>query len=170
MRRGTDHVERPYQRPVPGPREVRTPHHPGGGGGDAAGARVHTHAKGTRGLPEGQLDRARGTHRPRGMTYKRARIRDTRTGRPATRSGGHAGRDGGIGRDTTPGTGPSPPHRPRVPRTHGWGTASAKAVVAHCAPFPTPRLGNLRASPRGSHWRQANSTGPAAPAPRATTH
>ena len=29
--RGTDHVERPYQRPVPGPREVRTPHHPGGG-------------------------------------------------------------------------------------------------------------------------------------------
>ena len=30
-RRGTDHVERPYQRPVPGPREVRTPHHPGGG-------------------------------------------------------------------------------------------------------------------------------------------
>ena len=24
-------MERPYQRPVPGPREVRTPHHPGGG-------------------------------------------------------------------------------------------------------------------------------------------
>ena len=35
---------------------------------------------------------------------------------------------------------------------------------------PTPRLGNLRASPRGSHWRQASSTGPAAPAPRATRH
>ena len=35
---------------------------------------------------------------------------------------------------------------------------------------PTPRLGSLRASPRGSHWRQASSTGPAAPAPRATTH
>ena len=34
---------------------------------------------------------------------------------------------------------------------------------------PTPRLGSLRASPRGSHWRQASSTGPAAPAPRATT-
>ena len=28
---GTDHVERPYQRPVPGPREVRTPHTQGGG-------------------------------------------------------------------------------------------------------------------------------------------
>ena len=35
---------------------------------------------------------------------------------------------------------------------------------------PTPRLGSLRASSRGSHWRQASSTGPAAPAPRATTH
>ena len=35
---------------------------------------------------------------------------------------------------------------------------------------PTPRIGSLRASPRGSHWRQASSTGPAAPAPRATTH
>ena len=126
-------MERPYQRPVPGPREVRTPHHPGGGGADAAGARAHTHAKGTRGLPEGQPDRACGTHRPRGMAYQRARVRDTRTGRPATRSAGHAGREGGNGRDTTPGTGPSPPNRPRAPRTHGWGTAPAKAVVAHCA-------------------------------------
>ena len=36
--------------------------HPGGGGADAAGARAHTHAKGTRGLPEGQPDGARGTH------------------------------------------------------------------------------------------------------------
>ena len=35
---------------------------------------------------------------------------------------------------------------------------------------PTPRLGSLRASPRGAHWRQASSTGPAAPAPRSTTH
>ena len=35
---------------------------------------------------------------------------------------------------------------------------------------PTPRLGSHRASPRGCHWRQASSTGPAAPAPRATTH
>ena len=96
-RRGTDHVERPYQRPVAGPREVRTLHHPGRGGADAAGARAHTHAKGMRGLPEGQPDRARGTHRPHGMAYQRARVRDTRTGRPATRSAGHAGREGGNG-------------------------------------------------------------------------
>ena len=106
---------------------------PGGGGADAAGARAHTHAKGTRGLPEGQPDRARRTHRPRGMAYQRASVRDTRTGRPATSSTGHAGREGGNGRDTTPGTGPSPPYRPRAPRTHRRGTAPAKKVVAHCA-------------------------------------
>ena len=104
-----------------------------GGGADAAGARAHTHTKGTWGLPEGQPDGARGTHRPRGMAYQRARVRDPRTGRPATRSAGHAGREGGNGRDTTPGTGPNPPNRPRAPRTHGRGTAAAKAVVAHCA-------------------------------------
>ena len=106
---------------------------PRGGGAGAAGARAHTHAKGTRGLPEGQPDRTRGTHRPRGMAYQRARVRDTRTGRPATRSAGYAGRDGGNGTDTTPGTGPSPPNRPRAPRTHGRGTAPTKAAVAHCA-------------------------------------
>ena len=144
-RRGTDHVERPYQRPVPGPCEVRTPHHPGGGGADAAGAQAHTHAEGTRGLPEGQPDRARGTHRPRGMAYPRPRVRDTRTGRPATRSAGHAEREGGNGRDTTPGTGPSPHNRPRAPRTHGRGTATAKAVVAHCA-TPQP-LGKAASVP-----------------------
>ena len=105
----------------------------GGGGADAAGARAHTHAKGTRGLPEGQPDRARGTHRPRGVAYQRARVKDTRTGRPATRSAGHAGRKGGNGRDTRPGTGPRPPNRPRALRTQGRGTAPAKAVVAHCA-------------------------------------
>ena len=119
--RGTDHVERPYQRPVPGPREVRTPHHPGKGGADAAGARAHTHERDTRGLQEGQPDRARGTHRPRGMAYQRARVRDTRTGRPATRSAEHAGRGGGNERDTTPDTSPNPPNWPRVPRTHRWG-------------------------------------------------
>ena len=37
-RRNTDHVERPYQRPVPGPREVRTPHHPAGGGSGRRGS------------------------------------------------------------------------------------------------------------------------------------
>ena len=124
---------RPYQRPVPGPREVHMPHHPGDGGADTARARAHTHERDTRGLPEGQPDRARGTHRPRTMAYQRARVRDTRTGRPATRSAEHAGRGRGKERDTTPGTGPNPPNRPRAPRTHRRGTAPAKAVVAHSA-------------------------------------
>ena len=71
-RRGTDRVERPYQRPAPGPRELRAPHQPGdggGGGADAAGARAHTHIKDTRGIPEGQPDRTRRTHRPHGKAY-----------------------------------------------------------------------------------------------------
>ena len=109
-----------------------------GGEADTARARAHTHTKGTRGLPQGQPDRARGTHRPPGMAYQRARIRDTRPGRPATHRPGHAGREGGNGGDTTPGTSPSPPNRPRAPRTHGRGSAPAKAVVAHCA-TPQPQ-------------------------------
>ena len=138
-------MERPYQRPVLGPREVRTPHQPGGGGADAPGAPAHTYAKGTRGLPEGQPDRARRRHRPHGMAYQRARVRDTRTGWPATSSAGHAGREGGNGRDTTPGTGLSPLNRLRAPRTHGRGTTPAKAVVAHCA-TPQP-LGQAATAP-----------------------
>ena len=133
--------------PVPSAGIARGAHAtpPRGGGADAAGAPAHTHAKGTRGLPEGQPDRARGTHTPRGMAYQRARVRDTRTGRPATRSVGHAGWEGGHGRDTTPGTSPSPPNRPRAPRTHGRGSARAKAVVAHCA-TPQP-LGKAASVP-----------------------
>ena len=163
-------MERPYERPVPGPREMRAPHHPAGGGADTARARAHTHERDTRGLPEGLPDRARGMHRPHGMAYQRARVRDTRTGRPATRSAEHAGRGGGNERDTTPGAGLNPPEP---------AASAAHTQTGHCARqgssgaqrhAPTPRLGSLRASPRGSHWRQASSTGPAAPAPRATTH
>ena len=73
-------MERPYQRPVPGPHEMRAPHHPAGGGAETARAQAHTHERDTRGLPEGQTDRARGTHRPHGMAYRRARVRDTRKG------------------------------------------------------------------------------------------
>ena len=101
----------------------------GGGSGHRESASAHTR----KGLPEGQPDRARGTHRPRGMACQRARVRDTWTGRPATRSAEHVGRRGGNERDTTPGTGPNPPNRPRAPRTHRRGTAPAKAVEAHSA-------------------------------------
>ena len=133
-RRGTDHVERPYQRPVPGPREVHTPHLPGGGGGSGCSGSASAHTrKGHAGTTRGQPERARGTHRPRGMVNQRARVRDTRTGRRATRSAGHAGREGGNGTDTSPGTDPSQANQPRAPRAHRRGTPPAKAVVAHCA-------------------------------------
>ena len=163
-------MERPYQRPVLGPREKRAPHHPAGGGsGHRESASAHTrkgHA-GTTGRATGPSAR---THRPHGMAYQRARVRDTRTGQPATRSAEHAGRGGGNERDTTPGAGSNPPEP---------AASAAHTQTGHCARqgssgaqrhAPTPRLGSLRASPRGSHWRQASSTGPAAPAPRATTH
>ena len=67
-------------------------------------------------------------------------------------------------------------YRPESPEP---AASAAHTQTGHCSRqgssgaqrhAPTPRLGSLRASPRGSHWRQASSTGPAAPAPRATTH
>ena len=83
---------------------------------------------------------------------------------------GNAGREGGRRGDTTPGTGPNPPE-PAASAAHtqtGHCTRQGSSGAQRHA--PTPRLGSHRASPRGSHWRQASSTGPAAPVPRATTH
>ena len=80
-------------------------------GADTARARAHTHEKDTRGPPEGQPDRARGTHRPHGMAYQRARIRDTRTGRARhTQRGTRGAGRGGKGRHNTR-------YRPEPPRT-----------------------------------------------------
>ena len=65
---------------------------------------------------------------------------------------------------------PEPPE-PAAGAAHtqaGHGTRQSSSGAQRHA--PTPRLGSLRASPRGFHWRQASSKGPAAPAPRATTH
>ena len=97
---GTGHAEvhgpRGLALPAPSTGTARgaraTPTRGGGGRADAAGERAHTHTKDTWGKPEGQPNGARGTHRPHGMAYWRARIRDTRTGRPATHSAGNAGR------------------------------------------------------------------------------
>ena len=132
--RGTNRLERPYRRPAPEPRVVRAPHRPGGGGGAyAAGARAHTHATDTRRRPEGQPDRARGTHRRHRMAYRQAKGRDTRLGQPATRTrrGARAGRS--PRGDARTGISADAPGQPRVPRTHDQGTAPAKAVVAHSA-------------------------------------
>ena len=166
----------PHGTALPAPRTTTTrgaratPTRGGGKDADAARARAHTHATGTRGIPEGQPHPVRKTHKPHGMAYRRARVRDTLRGRPATRSAGNAGAGRGA-RERR-----KNPHWPQPPklaasaahtRTGHFTHQGSTGTPSHA---PTPRLGNLRASPWGSHWRQASSTGPAVPAPRATTH
>ena len=168
--RGTDHVERPYQCPVPGPREVRTPHHPGGGGGKPRrSASAHTR--------EGH---AGTTRRATGPSLLNAQT--AWNGVPASEGKGHPDgtachtqrgtRGAGRGKRERHNTRyrpepPEPAANAAHTRTEHCTRQGSRGALHHA---PTPRLGSLRASPRGSHWRQASSTGPAAPAPRATTH
>ena len=67
-------------------------------------------------------------------------------------------------------------YRPEAP---GPAASAAHTQTGHCTRQGssgaqrhalTPSLGSLRASPREFHWRQASSTGPAAPALGPTTH
>ena len=169
-RRGTDHVEWPYQRPVPGPREVRTPHHrEGGGSGRRGSASAHTRKGG-----------AGTTRRATGPSTRKAQT--AWNGVPASGGKGHPD---GTARHTQRGTrgagwGKQERHNTRYrPEPPEPAASAAHTRTGHCIRqsssgalrhAPTPRIGSLRASPRGSHWRQASSTGPAAPAPRATTH
>ena len=163
-------MERPYQRPVPGPREVRTPHHPGGGGGGRRGsASAHTHKghAGTTRRATGPSSRNAKTAW-NGLSVSEGKGHPDRTARHTQRGTGGAGRGKRERHNTR--YRPEPPepaasaaHTPMGHRTR-QGSSGAQR------PAPTPRLGSLRASPRGSHWRQASSTGPAALAPRATTH
>ena len=103
-------------------------------------------------------------------------------GVPASEGKGHPD---GMARHTQRGTrgagrGKRERHNTRYrPETPAPAASAAHTQTGHCTRqgssgaqrhAPTPRLGSLRASPRGSHWQQASSTGPAAPAPRATTH
>ena len=142
----------------------------GGGGADTAGVRAHTHAKGTRGLPEGQPDRARGTHRPRGMAYQRARVRDSPDGMARHKQRGTRGAGRGKRERHNTRYRPEPP-KPAATAAHTrTGHCTRQGSSGALRHAPAPRLGSLRASQRGSHWQQASSTGPAAPAPRATTH
>ena len=104
------------------------------------------------------------------MAYQRARIRDTQTRRPATHSAGNAGREGENGEDTTAGTGPNPPERAASASHTRPGHCTREVSNGALRHRPAPQLGSLRASPQGSHWRQASSTGPAVPAARTTTH
>ena len=163
-------MERPYQRPVRGPREVRTPHHPGGGGSGRRGsssAHIHKWHVGT-------------TRRATGPSSRNAQT--AWNGVPASEDKGHPD---GTARHTQRGTrraerGKGGRHNTRYrPEPSEPAASAAHTGTGHCTRrgssgalrhAPTPRLGSLRASPRGSHWRQASSTSPAAPAPRATKH
>ena len=161
-------MERPYQRPEPGPREVRTPHHREGGSGRRGSASAHTR-KGHAGT----------TRRATGPSTRNAHT--AWNGVPASEGKGHPDRTARHTQRGTHGAGWGKRERhntryrpePREPtasaahtRTGQCTRPGSSGALRHA---PTPRLGSLRTSPRGSHWRQASSTGPA-PAPRATTH
>ena len=165
-------MERPYQRPAPGPREVRAPHQPGeGDGGQTPRERERTHTQRTRGENQkgNRTEPAERTDRMEEFTSEQG-LGTPQTGRFATHSTGNAGRAGGNGEDTTEGSGPYPPG-PAASAAHTrQGHCSRQGSSGALRHAPAPRLGILRPSPRGCHWRQSSSTGPAAPAPRATTH
>ena len=87
-------MERPYQRPVPGPREVRTPHGLGGGG-RMPRERERTHTQ-----------RARGDYQ-KGNRTKHAERTDRVEWRTSERGSGTPGREGPphAARDTRGGMG-----------------------------------------------------------------
>ena len=96
------------------------------------------------------------------MAYRQAKQRDTRAAQPATHTAGDARAGWSPRGDARTGTGPDPPGQPQAPRSHDQGTAPGSSSTQCYA--TAPRLGSLRASQWGSHWRQASSTGPAVPA------
>ena len=163
-------MERPYQRPVPGPREVRTPHHPGGGGGGRRGsASAHTrkgHAGTTRKATGPSSRNAQTAWN--GVPASKGKGRPDGTARHTQRGTRGLGR-GKRGRHNTK-YHPEPPEPAASAGHTRTGHCTRQGSSSALRQAPTPRLGSLRASPRGSHGRQASSTGPAAPASRATTH
>ena len=142
---------------------------PRGGGGRRGSASAHTR-KGHAGT----------TRRATGPSSRNAQT--AWNGVPASEGKGHPD---GTARHTQRGTcwagrgkreGHNTRYRPEPPEP---AASAAHTRTGHCTRqgssgalrhAPTRRLGSLRASPMGSHWRQASSTGLAAPAPRATTH
>ena len=127
-------MERPYQRPVPGPREMRAPHHPAGGGsGHRESASAHTrkgHAGTTRRATEPSARNAQTAWN--GVPANEGKGHPDRTARHTQRGTREAGRVK-QGRHNTRYRPEPPPNRPRAPRTHRQDTAPAKAVVAHSA-------------------------------------
>ena len=163
-------MERSYQRLVPGPREVRTPHHPGGrGSGRRGSASAHTrkgHAGTTRRATDPSSQNAQtawnGVPAREGKGHPYGTARHTQRG---TRGAGRGKRERHNTRYR-----PEPPE-PAASAVHTrTGNCTRQGSSGALRHAPTPWLGSLRTSPRGSHWQQASSTGPAAPAARATTH
>ena len=108
-RRGTDHVERPYQRPVPGPREMRAPHHPAGSGHrESASAHTRKGHAGTTGRATGPSARNAQTAW-NGVPASEGKGHPDGTARHTQRGIRGAGR-GKKGRHNTR-------HRPEPPRT-----------------------------------------------------
>ena len=141
----------------------------GGGSGRRGSVSAHTH--------KGHV---RTTRRAAGPSSRKAQT--AWKGVPASEGKGHPD---GTARHTQRGTreagrGTQGRHNTRYrPEPPEPAASAAHTQTGHCTRqgssgalrhAPTPRLGSHRASTRGSHWRQASSTGPAAPAPRATTH
>ena len=141
----------------------------GWGSGRRGSASAHTR--------KGHAGTTRRATGPRSQNAQTARI-----GVPASEGKGHLD---GTARHTQRGTcgagrgkqerhntryRPEPPERAASPAHTRTGNCTRQGSSGALRHAPTPGLGSLGASPRGSYWRQASSTGPAAPAPRATTH
>ena len=141
----------------------------GGGSGRRVSASAHTR--------KGQAETTRRATGPSSQNAQTAW-----NGVPASEGKGHPDETARHKQRTTRGAGRgkrerhNTTYRPEPPEP---AASAAHTPTGHCTRqgsngalrhAPAPRQGSLRASPRGSHWRQASSTGPAAPAPRATTH
>ena len=141
----------------------------GGGSGRRGSASAHTH-KG----------HARTTRRASGPSSRNAQT--ARKGVPVSEGKGHPDETARHTQRETRGAGRGKRGRHNTryrPEPPGPAVSAAHTRTGHCTRrgssgalrhAPIPRLGSHRASPRGSHWRQASSTGPAARAPRGTRH
>ena len=141
----------------------------GGGSGRRGSASAHTckgHARTTR--------RATGPRSRNAQTAWNGVPASEGKGRPdgTARHKQRGGRGAGRGKQERHNTRyrPEPPEQAASAAHTQTGPCTRQGSSGALRHAPAPRLGSLRASPRGSHWRQASSTGPAAPAPRATTH
>ena len=119
-----------------------------GGEADAAGARAHTRTQGTREIPEGQPDSARGKQTAwNGVPASEGKGHPEGTARHTQRGTRGAGRGKRGGHNTRYRPGPPKPAASAAHTQTGHCTRQGSSGALRHA--PTPRLGSLRASPRG---------------------